>query len=84
MTQDMKERPSRGTETLSKVIAATTDSVPATADIFPPAGSRRWWAGLIRRCPLCQGAHLLRSPEADALTGQRRVGCGRRVEVIAR
>ncbi len=54
----------------------------APASVFGPVGRRRsWW--YTYRCRTC-GAHLFgRAKTLDAVTGERRAGCGHRVQVMA-
>jgi hypothetical protein len=54
----------------------------APASVFGPAGRRRsWW--YTYRCRTC-GVYLFgRAPSLDGVTGERRAGCGHRVNVMA-
>lgn len=52
------------------------------ASVFSPVGRRRsWW--YTYRCRDC-GAYLFgRAQSLDAVTGERRAGCGHRVQIVA-
>jgi DNA-directed RNA polymerase subunit RPC12/RpoP len=54
----------------------------APASVFGPVGRRKsWW--YTYRCANC-GAYLFgRAKSLDAVTGERRAGCGHRVQVVA-
>jgi hypothetical protein len=54
----------------------------APASVFGPVGRRRsWW--YTYRCRIC-GAYLFgRAKTLDAVAGERRAGCGHRVQVMA-
>jgi len=54
----------------------------APASVFGPVGRRKsWW--YTYRCRIC-GAHLFgRAKTLDAVTGERRAGCGHRITVMA-
>ena len=55
-------------------------ALPATAQLYPPAGRREWfWFALA--CPHCGEFHLGRARTADEASGPRRVGCGRQVAI---
>jgi DNA-directed RNA polymerase subunit RPC12/RpoP len=54
----------------------------APASVFGPVGRRRFW-WYTYRCKTC-GAHLFgRAKSLDAVTGERRAGCGHRGMVMA-
>ena len=54
----------------------------APASVFPPFGRRKGWA-YTYRCKIC-GAYLFgRARSLDAVTGERKAGCGHRVQVMA-
>lgn len=54
----------------------------APASVFGPAGRRRSWR-YTYRCRTC-GVYLFgRAPSLDGVTGERRPGCGYRVNVMA-
>ena len=54
----------------------------APASVFPPFGKRRGWA-YTYGCRTC-GAYLFgRARTLDAVTGERKAGCGHRVQVMA-
>src|SRR5215469_9973434 len=54
----------------------------APASVFGPVGRRRFW-WYTYRCKVC-GAHQFgRAPSLDAVTGERKAGCGHRVQVMA-
>lgn len=46
----------------------------AHATAYPPVGRRSMWLLLVRRCPVCRGAHLHRGAPHGGL---RRAGCGK-------
>lgn len=54
----------------------------APASVFGPVGRRRtWW--YTYRCRIC-GAYLFgRAKTLDAVTGERKAGCGHRVQIMA-
>jgi hypothetical protein len=54
----------------------------APASVFGPVGRRRsWW--YTYRCRVC-GAYLFgRAKSLDAVTGERKAGCGHRVQIMA-
>jgi hypothetical protein len=54
----------------------------ALASVFGPVGRRRtWW--YTYRCRIC-GAYLFgRAKTLDAVTGERKAGCGHRVQIMA-
>lgn len=54
----------------------------APASVFGPVGRRRFW-WYTYRCRIC-GAHLFgRARSLEDVTGERRAGCGHRVQVMA-
>ena len=54
----------------------------APASVFGPVGRRRYW-WYTYRCRTC-GAHLFgRARSLDDVTGERKAGCGHRVQVMA-
>jgi hypothetical protein len=54
----------------------------APASVFGPVGRRRYW-WFTFRCKVC-GAHQFgRAPSLDAVTGERKAGCGHRVQIMA-
>ena len=54
----------------------------APASVFGPVGRRRYW-WYTYRCRSC-GAHLFgRARSLEEVTGERRAGCGHRVQVMA-
>jgi hypothetical protein len=54
----------------------------APASVFSPVGRRRFW-WYTYRCRTC-GAYLFgRAKTLDAVTGERKAGCGHRVQVMA-
>jgi hypothetical protein len=54
----------------------------APASVFGPVGRRRFW-WYTYRCRAC-GAHLFgRARSLDAVAGERKAGCGHRVNVMA-
>jgi len=67
----------------SRPVTGRRQSAPiAPASVFGPVGRRRFW-WYTYRCRTC-GAHLFgRAKTLDAVTGERRAGCGHRVQVMA-
>jgi hypothetical protein len=62
---------------------ADRQQVPiAPASVFGPVGRRRsWW--YTYKCRVC-GAYLFgRAKSLDAVTGERKAGCGHRVQIMA-
>jgi hypothetical protein len=53
----------------------------APATTFAPCGRRTMWAATYR-CPHCGGWHLSRAQTEQEITGRRRAGCGRLVQLI--
>ena len=54
----------------------------APASVFGPVGRRRsWWFTF--RCRVCGAYQFGRARSLDAVTGERRAGCGHRVQVVA-
>ena len=54
----------------------------APASVFGPVGRRRFWWYTFR-CRIC-GAYLFgRAKTLDAVTGERKAGCGHRVQIMA-
>lgn len=54
----------------------------APASVFGPVGRRRFW-WYTYRCRIC-GAHLFgRARSLDAVAGERKAGCGHRVQIMA-
>jgi hypothetical protein len=54
----------------------------APASVFGPVGRRKsWW--YTYRCSVCSAYLFGRARSLDAVTGQRRAGCGHRVQIVA-
>lgn len=48
---------------------------PVFVSLYEPIGRRRWW-WYSYRCPVCGIYQLGRGRSLDAVTGDRRAGCG--------
>ena len=54
----------------------------APASVFGPVGRRRsWW--YTYRCRVCNAYLFGRAKSLDAVTGERKAGCGHRVQIMA-
>jgi hypothetical protein len=68
--------------TRSTPSARQSGTVPfAYASVWPPSARRLRWLG-VYQCPHCGQGHVALGVSEDDLTGPRRAGCGRRVDLI--
>lgn len=68
--------------TASTVRARQSRAVPfAYASVWAPSSRRSRWLG-VYQCPHCGQGHVALGAGEDDLTGPRRAGCGRRVDLI--
>jgi hypothetical protein len=49
--------------------------------LYGPSGRRRWW-WYPHRCGQCGAYQLGRAPQLEEVAGERRAGCGHKVNVV--